>query len=147
MCRHRVSRQGAATTACLLVPVIAPRVRPSLSPLQWLSLQGLGALLSPGLRALCREVSSRSTALAGHCGWERAGDFQGLPRAEGWAELSGSQQLGPPVPQLPGGTPAAAPAGPGCFLAVHDPTAPHNVFLGVLPGSFGDAKTNRDLLA
>lgn len=34
----------------------------------------------------------------------------GLPRAEGWAQLSSSQQLGPPAPQQPGGAPTTASA-------------------------------------
>lgn len=50
-------------------------------------LVGLGSFLSPGLGALCREVNSTGTAMAGHHGRERA-RTRGLPRAEGSAQLS-----------------------------------------------------------
>lgn len=115
MSRYRISRQGPATAVCLLVLVIAPWIRPSVSSLQWLSLQRLGGLLSPGLGALCGEVSSRDTALAGHRGWERVGtpeDCPGLKAELSSAALSSSVLLlhsnlvGPrPQPPLSWGLP------------------------------------------
>lgn len=84
--RCRVSRQGAATILCLLVPVTTPRISPSLPSLQWLSLQGLGSFAVPGLGALFGETSSRGTVLAGHCDGERAGTPEDCPGLR--AELS-----------------------------------------------------------
>lgn len=139
--RCRAGRQGAATAVCLLVPVRAPQISLSLSSLQWLSLQGLGGFAVPGLGALCGEVSSTGTAMAGHCGGERAGTPRDCPGLR--AELSSAPRssLVFMLHSNPVG-PRLHPRCPGGFLAVRDPTALHGIFFGDLPWGFGGVKTS-----